>query len=576
ARGRRIVLTKRQSTESPSGASSMPPRPTINLPQAYATSLTLDVRNVYAYKSQRPYCVLTGGYNSGSKPDSVPFPPMMSPPISFSSNTSSASSGDETAPPPVIRKKTGEIVKSCLKSPGRSLSCSNIPVSSPGLPYGIPSPPKFVHFGTELEQIRFFLQAETPVDVCRDAFDRSPEPIDGTSDTLPSTKSSMCAPGEAAPGKLVIKAVNGPNPMFSTYEQSPVVLETLILDGRTVRGTVKVHNIAYTKTVYARYTLNTWKTIDEVGASFQSQIASPEDGRCGVDRFKFSFAIPDAKLEEIRKSALTLSLCIRYAVAGQEFWDNNNGSNYCFCLFYIPTTSPAPSSPTSAASGFLGSRLRIRSFSDSSLPSLAFRDDQDDDYCYAADDDDDGAKIRTSMRRLKKDMVSPPRGAGGMLQPTQLSFLAPTKLKPAQKDASIASTTTATTAAAAAPESGTGNTATGSSSGKRSPSTQIPTVSPNDTRRYMQMSEAPYSSAVTTFPAGSDGISALSSSSSSARPGHGSGGGGTIGRVAAIQQVQRQPVLSLLLRNTTARYSSCRHSARDSKPRDLEPLRLDW
>jgi hypothetical protein len=94
-------------------------------------------------------------------------------------------------------------------------------------------------------------------------------------------------------------------------------------DQKCLMGSVAVANLAFQKFVACRFTLDYWKTTSEVAAEFSHEIrpkASPE----GHDRFQFTIKLSDlANLE-----SKTMYLCLRYNVNGQEYWDNNHGSNF--------------------------------------------------------------------------------------------------------------------------------------------------------------------------------------------------------------------------------------------------------
>jgi hypothetical protein len=74
--------------------------------------------------------------------------------------------------------------------------------------------------------------------------------------------------------------------------------------------------------VTCRFTLDYWKTTSEVTAEYVCEIQPRQDP--GHDRFHFTIKLSDlANLE-----SKTLYFCIRYNVNGQEFWDNNGGTNF--------------------------------------------------------------------------------------------------------------------------------------------------------------------------------------------------------------------------------------------------------
>ncbi|KAJ1747424.1 hypothetical protein LPJ79_005263, partial [Coemansia sp. RSA 1821] len=115
-------------------------------------------------------------------------------------------------------------------------------------------------------------------------------------------------------------------PKFSCFEDSAVVLETVDYANNSLHGTIKVHNLAFKKDIFVRMTTDGWKTFEDVPAVFQRSISSVDGNRPGLDRFSFSAPIAEAE------HTMHISLCACYCVDGQEFWDNNQGTNYLFKL----------------------------------------------------------------------------------------------------------------------------------------------------------------------------------------------------------------------------------------------------
>ncbi|KAI7900990.1 putative phosphatase regulatory subunit-domain-containing protein [Cokeromyces recurvatus] len=89
----------------------------------------------------------------------------------------------------------------------------------------------------------------------------------------------------------------------------------------TLMGTVQVANLAFEKHVLIRYTLDDWATFQEVEANYQEPIAHSADT---WDRFCFTIELY-APQHHTHK---TLYLAVHYAVAGRDFWDNNDHKNY--------------------------------------------------------------------------------------------------------------------------------------------------------------------------------------------------------------------------------------------------------
>ncbi|KAJ2747712.1 hypothetical protein H4S06_005115, partial [Coemansia sp. BCRC 34490] len=249
-------------------------------------------------------------------------------------------------PPAVVRKDSGEIVRPCLRK--RSATTSDLPalqqVSSSASPCSssaadctLPLPdmrtPRFVHFGADLECVRWFLKAQSPRSACKDAV---PDYFSASEDELSrraATPSAASVPG-SKPETVRLTSVRRPAPSFTLFEESPVVIERVELaDNRrssaSLRGSVKVHNIAFEKCVSVRYSFDQWRTAEETSATYSRTLLDSQGStRPGVDRFAFSIALPPSLLAAPLPA--TVALCARYSVAGAEYWDNNSGSNYIF------------------------------------------------------------------------------------------------------------------------------------------------------------------------------------------------------------------------------------------------------
>ena len=212
--------------------------------------------------------------------------------------------------PPMLRKKSGELVRPAL----RPSSARRRPSSMPGTP----TFSKAVHFDSHLEHVRHFLQVDRPLAVSAgsspvEAYDSDTEfPFDDSSN------------GRTPPFEWEIVISNFPSETPIRLSQ-PIRVERVFLSGdnKNLIGSVSVANLAFHKLVVARFTLDYWKTTSEVVAEFNNDIRQPKhtDGR---DRFNFSIKLADlANLE-----AKTMFFCVKYSVNGQDYWDNNNSTNF--------------------------------------------------------------------------------------------------------------------------------------------------------------------------------------------------------------------------------------------------------
>ncbi|KAJ2850297.1 hypothetical protein IWW36_001983 [Coemansia brasiliensis] len=222
-------------------------------------------------------------------------------------------------PPAIIRKDSGEIVRPCLRKHNTTPVALSERSSSPK-PM---RPPRFVHFGADLENIRWFFKGQSPQAVREDV-------MSGYCSSVSEDRRTENVARQAESVRMT--ALRRPSPSFAVFEDSPVVVEQVELADRrlgsaTLRGTVKVHNIAFEKDVAVRYSFDQWRTAAEVSAAFSRTLAEQQGERPGVDRFTFTLALPEAFLAALPG---TVTLCARYRVADSEHWDNNGGANYIF------------------------------------------------------------------------------------------------------------------------------------------------------------------------------------------------------------------------------------------------------
>ena len=146
------------------------------------------------------------------------------------------------------------------------------------------------------------------------------------------------------------------------------------------KGTILVENLSFGKSAFVRFTLDEWQTTSEVGATYVGSLpaiqpssslhirsasepmlrrkspspsppSSPGPAR-QWDRFAFTINLSSVRHLHTRR----LFLVIRYTPhewGGVEFWDNNQGRNYCF-VFEKEKVNPrtgGSSSPTGVEGG---------------------------------------------------------------------------------------------------------------------------------------------------------------------------------------------------------------------------------
>ncbi|EHK99912.1 putative protein phosphatase 1 regulatory subunit 3A [Glarea lozoyensis 74030] len=212
--------------------------------------------------------------------------------------------------PPMLRKKSGELVRPAL----RPSSARRRPSSMPGTP----TFSKAVHFDSHLEHVRHFLQVDRPL-----AVSAGSSPVEAyESDNEFPFNDEESTRGPPFEWEIVVSNFPADTPQRLAL---PVRVERVFLsaDNKTLIGSVAVANLAFNKTVVARFTLDYWKTTSEVVAEYNHDIRQPKHAD-GYDRFHFNIKLADqANLE-----AKTMFFCVKYAVNGQEYWDNNNSTNF--------------------------------------------------------------------------------------------------------------------------------------------------------------------------------------------------------------------------------------------------------
>ncbi|KAE8375376.1 putative phosphatase regulatory subunit-domain-containing protein [Aspergillus bertholletiae] len=267
---------------------------------------------------------------------------------------------DPRAKQPMVRKKSGELVRPALRPPSARRRPSSMP--------GTPTYSKAVHFDSQLEHIRHFLQLDKP-----QAVSAGGSPVDDyeSEESFPFNKDQPTTTSF----EWDIRLPNFPRDVSARTHQR-VRLERLFLssDKDTLVGVVAVANLAFHKHVAARFTFDHWKTISEVIAEYSDDVRRKQV-HDGYDRFCFSIKLDEqANLEK-----KTMFLCVRYYVNGQEYWDNNRAMNYQITFLKVPTSksdsynlpvkstavsrAPLPRSKTFAGSS-ANNQWRSRSFDD--------------------------------------------------------------------------------------------------------------------------------------------------------------------------------------------------------------------
>ncbi|KAI0806778.1 putative phosphatase regulatory subunit-domain-containing protein [Fomes fomentarius] len=248
----------------------------------------------------------------------------------------------------IARKKSGEPLKSSLKSRravvrGDLSVVTGTSMSSTKSEPSTPMASKSVHFDKRLEHVKLFLAEQKPLAISREG---SPTDTSGTESDFPSA-----IYGPKNDKTLTMQVTNMP---AKPRVEADLALEEAKLseDGTSLNGRVRVRNLAFEKWVAVRFTVDSWQTTSEVTAKYHDSVPG------GVfDRFSFTIRLNDmlARIEE-----KTLFFAIRYNVAGREIWDNNEGQNYKVVFAMVPKPRPAciPAS-SSEATGFASLKSKL-------------------------------------------------------------------------------------------------------------------------------------------------------------------------------------------------------------------------
>ncbi|ANB12037.1 protein phosphatase regulator GAC1 [Sugiyamaella lignohabitans] len=269
----------------------------------------------------------------------------------------------------MIRKKSGELVKSSLKLPSL-LRTQSMPI-------------KMVHFDSKLEHVRKFFRRERPTAVSSGSTTPVKEKVSfqwasGSSTSDSETDSDYSSDSEeeddgldgdasedddietirgavASHRRSIAGSISGapkkhlrhhqkkiwqialPNFNSENSNQSDkmVYLDSVFLssDNNNLIGHICVKNVSYRKNVSVRYTVDFWKSVTDVVADYNGDVRR-KTLRSGYDRFTFSIRLAD--LPQAALTSNSMFFCVRYQSDDGDFWDNNNSLNYEVLLTRVP------------------------------------------------------------------------------------------------------------------------------------------------------------------------------------------------------------------------------------------------
>lgn len=206
-------------------------------------------------------------------------------------------------------------------------------------PPGTPGRKKIVRFadvlGLDLADVRTFLDEipKIPISAYEDLTD-----VDLTDSSDSNSLSSNPKFHGVKSDKVLVPLFQQPGGLVNFLDlvrDNLVCLENAVVDDPlcfSIKGSVRVRNLDFHKSVHIRYTLNSWKTFADVQATYV-------ENSCDGFSDKFTFTIYAHTLTVGQR----LEFAVRFQCKGCQYWDNNKGANYCFqCL---PATNNAPYVP---------------------------------------------------------------------------------------------------------------------------------------------------------------------------------------------------------------------------------------
>lgn len=239
---------------------------------------------------------------------------------------------------PLLRKKSGELVKSSLKLLAlRSMSTPQLPLS----------PNKSVRFASELTNIKLFDGTDSPstVSTADNTPLGSPRPFDDNatsyfqwnwkndddiSDITDTSSDDDEYSGLSFKKKeYQIQCHDIPQRLNT---KNPVYLESVQLSSnkRSLEGYIMCDNLAFEKKLSIKLTFNHWKSsviIHDV-KYIKSYPA------VNYDKFKFSIALDNLP------RFVSIELVVKYEVNHRAYWDNNNHKNYNISLKPVEPQQP--------------------------------------------------------------------------------------------------------------------------------------------------------------------------------------------------------------------------------------------
>lgn len=132
-------------------------------------------------------------------------------------------------------------------------------------------------------------------------------------------------PSEESYISLLFTVPSSPEELNQRLQEQMIELESIeLLRGTTMlRGIIRVVNLCYNKSVYARITLDSWNSYFDLLAEY---VPGSSDKK--TDRFTFKYTL----IPPFEREGTRVDFCLRYETSVGTFWANNKDINYVlFC-----------------------------------------------------------------------------------------------------------------------------------------------------------------------------------------------------------------------------------------------------
>lgn len=235
--------------------------------------------------------------------------------------------------PKLVRKKSGELVKSNLR-----LNCLQL-----GNSKSLPSTPlynKSVHFGQDVD-VRYFNELDKPTAVSANGspilkgrgfrYRRFGVDEDEGDDSFSDDSDDSDDDDDDYDVTWDMDMINfgkiGYNEKIQV-QNSKIFLERVGIEDEFIIGFIAVKNLSFEKNIHIRYTFDNWKTVIEIESFYVNDVPKILK-RSNYDRFKFKISLKSFQF--MGPKDFNIFFCIRYRFndkISDEIWDNNDYKNY--------------------------------------------------------------------------------------------------------------------------------------------------------------------------------------------------------------------------------------------------------